>query len=537
MLWKIISFFWNIFRPRISFWGLILPFVPLIVGTLLFWLSWTYSFRCFVRPYLLMKKFKNLNGARTILTPLLGIFWHFKRDEKIRGDFHHLSKKQMQEQPATRFIVSPYKDKLQIILYDTDLVKEFMAKEAAFTCKDPRKFKLFHRSGHRGGAFAQGEGDKRTSQREFIASTLNNEFITNFIPTIQSTAKEWIGHCFKESTNTADVVKKVRWFTAKIGTKLFFGQEGFSSPEEFKDFIKAGINIHPLWMQIKSSFWKFILGSKFHRFGLRKIDRQYNKQNKLLGKIYGEKIEQFRKRLLEQEQAAEQQAASTPQKSLLSMFLDSAKKSAKLFGNADIIGHFSTFFSAETIATASFLTSALYFLAKYKDVQDTLRSEIKEKYGKSESVSFETLAQMRYLDGFLKETLRMQPPTSLLYQRKVKENMNLLDLKLKKGDRVNVDILGIGHNPILFTDPTEFNPDRWLEKKDHDVKEWFAHLVFSAGSHKCPGQQLAMTEGKIFICELLQKFEISIEASQKVRLGFDFVYHIKSPLELTFTKV
>lgn len=533
---KIAKWLWRLVRPRISIWMIISPLLYFMAGTALFLVFLTLSFKLFVRPYLLMHKLKNLPGARAIFTPLIGVFWHFKRDEKAHDDFHLMSKKLIQENPNMRFIVSPYKDKLQVLLYEPSLVKEFLTKEASFTSKDPRKFKIFHKSAQKGLTFAI--GDKWVNQRQFISETFNNEFLTGFIPTVQNTAKEWIGHNFKDDTNTADAVKKIRWFAAKIGAKLFFGEKGFSSRDEFKDFMKAGLETHASWTQIKTSIWRFIFGSKFYKLGLRSIDRQFNRQSKLLDRIYGEKIEEFKKKLEEKEQATEESSSSSPN-TLLEMFLAQNKSDnpAKQMDNADIIGQISTFFSAETNATAAFLTSALYFLAKHKDVQHRLRKEVAEKYGKNKSVDFETLNDMEYLDSFLKETLRLQPPTSLLYQRKVKESMSLVDIKLKKGDRVNVDVLGMGYNPNLFSDPTEFQPDRWIVKKDPGVNEQFAHIPFSEGSHQCPGKQFALTQSKVLICELLQKFNVGFEKSPNVRLGFDFVYHIQSPLKMTFAKV
>ena len=42
------------------------------------------------------------------------------------------------------------------------------------------------------------------------------------------------------------------------------------------------------------------------------------------------------------------------------------------------------------------------------------------------------------------------------------------DLKIYKGDLVNVSIYGMNINPNVFENPLEFNPDRWIDYKSDD---------------------------------------------------------------------
>ena len=42
------------------------------------------------------------------------------------------------------------------------------------------------------------------------------------------------------------------------------------------------------------------------------------------------------------------------------------------------------------------------------------------------------------------------------------------DLKINKGDFVNIDMYGLSINPNVFKNSLEFNPDRWIDLKLED---------------------------------------------------------------------
>lgn len=529
---KFLDSFLSLFKSKLTIWTMLVPFILPAIGTIAFLVIFTLFFRLFIRPYLLMQQLKNIPGAYTLYRPVFGVFGEFKKFEKTHGDLHYMSKKRIQEHPDMRFLASPFKSKLMILLYDPVLVKEFLTKEREFTCKDLRKFETFHESAKKGLPFTQGEHWE--FQRKLVTEVFNFDYVKSLIPIIQKTAKEWIAHNMQEDSTVIDVSKKTKYFTAKIVTKLFFGDHGFPSREEFIEFIETGIRNHSTLMKISFSPWNFLFGPKFYRLGLRSVDRLYNKQVKYLDKSYYGMLEIFKKRIQDQKTNGDKS-----QKTLLELFLDqnSDNPEAQRMSDADIVGQMSTFFTAGTNSTAEFLVSALYFLALHKDVQQKLRAEINANYEKSETLDFPTISGMEYLDSFVKETFRMQTPTSLLYQREVKENTDLLDLKLKKGYRINVDVIGMGYNPKLFQNPVVFKPERWLERKDPGVTEPFAHIPFAEGPHKCPGQSLALIESKILLCELVKKFDLEISRPYHLRLGFGFVYHAMDPLKIEFTKL
>lgn len=71
------------------------------------------------------------------------------------------------------------------------------------------------------------------------------------------------------------------------------------------------------------------------------------------------------------------------------------------------------FFLAGYDTTNIALSLAAYSLATHPEVQERLFQEIQEKAPNRDSVNYDTVNKMEYLDMVLSETLRCYPPASV----------------------------------------------------------------------------------------------------------------------------
>jgi cytochrome P450 len=113
----------------------------------------------------------------------------------------------------------------------------------------------------------------------------------------------------------------------------------------------------------------------------------------------------------------------------------------------------------DTSSTA--LSWVLYFLAQYPDIQEKLRSEVKETLKEREE-SWETYESMEYLTAVVNETLRLRPP-ALVTRRKVMHDDNILGYNIPTGSVIVFPLYALHRKPEYWTDPENFNPDRFLE--------------------------------------------------------------------------
>ena len=61
-------------------------------------------------------------------------------------------------------------------------------------------------------------------------------------------------------------------------------------------------------------------------------------------------------------------------------------------------------------------------------------------------------------------------------------------------------MLLLHHNPLVWEDPEEFRPERFLNKKIDP----YAWIPFSVGNRNCIGYNFAMNEIRVTLCELLR---------------------------------
>ncbi|VDM59780.1 unnamed protein product [Angiostrongylus costaricensis] len=155
--------------------------------------------------------------------------------------------------------------------------------------------------------------------------------------------------------------------------------------------------------------------------------------------------------------------------------------------------------------TATSLAYITYLLAKYPAVQQKLQAEIDE-YCHEESIDYETLVNMKYIDCVIKESLRMYPLASIANSRQCMKSTTLGDVEVKEGEFVLVDTFSIHYDHNLWgEDADKFCPERWLNSSERPLA---AFLSFGIGPRQCIGMRLALMEEKLVLAHLLKRFDI-----------------------------
>jgi cytochrome P450 len=79
-------------------------------------------------------------------------------------------------------------------------------------------------------------------------------------------------------------------------------------------------------------------------------------------------------------------------------------------------------------------------------------------------------------------------------------------------------IYAIQHNPILFSDPTSFNPDRWLDDNSGTFTP-SAVAPFSLGPRGCFGKPLSLAELRLLTAHLVWKYDIKLAGGGLASIG------------------
>lgn len=121
--------------------------------------------------------------------------------------------------------------------------------------------------------------------------------------------------------------------------------------------------------------------------------------------------------------------------------------------------------------------------------------------------SYEQLGQMKYVEMFLMEVLRLHPSVPKEGKTCFKSELLPDGTPVKRGDVVGFNAWAMGRDEDLWADPYNFDPMRFFEKPKPSP---FVFTAFQAGPRICLGQNFAIVEMKCFIARLLQHYEFSL---------------------------
>ncbi|EPY25387.1 cytochrome p450-like protein [Angomonas deanei] len=205
--------------------------------------------------------------------------------------------------------------------------------------------------------------------------------------------------------------------------------------------------------------------------------------------------------------------------------------------------------------SAALLTWATYEVIRHKDIRQKLVEEakglfdpknckevIQTRYGPRGVPSADNVRQLKLIPAVLRETLRVHSvvPLVMRYAAKddvwKKEDTGLEeDLKVPAGCNIAVGIQGVHRNPDVWSNPTEFDPERFIDaeianntnllnsSEKHTfskVIDPYAFIPFINGPRNCLGQHLSIMETQVALGYLFYNWDL--------RLYKDPQYHFKN---------
>ena len=163
------------------------------------------------------------------------------------------------------------------------------------------------------------------------------------------------------------------------------------------------------------------------------------------------------------------------------------------------------------------LSFTAYFLAMNPDVQQKLRTEIKEAMESKPDISLYDLTHsIEYLDCVIKESQRMCPPGAQS-NRECSEDYDLNGIHIPAGTEIVIPIYALHHDPDAWLNPETFDPERF-RGPSKDAIHAFQFLPFGAGPRNCIGRKFALVEIKIALVKILLKYSFVLSPETQVPL-------------------
>ena len=148
--------------------------------------------------------------------------------------------------------------------------------------------------------------------------------------------------------------------------------------------------------------------------------------------------------------------------------------------------------------------SALDVLARHPSVVERLRAELSD----DDVVAQIDRGNTPLLDAVCNEALRLYPAALEAVRTVGDEPVDVVGYSVPPGASIFVAIAAIHRDPALYPRPTEFRPDRFLER------EFARHefLPFGFGNRHCLGAALARYELRLTLATVLGEADLEAAA-------------------------
>nr|XP_043608711.1 demethylepipodophyllotoxin synthase-like [Erigeron canadensis] len=168
--------------------------------------------------------------------------------------------------------------------------------------------------------------------------------------------------------------------------------------------------------------------------------------------------------------------------------------------------------------TAIVLTWALSLLANNPVVFKKAQEELDTHVGKNRNVEESDLKNLVYLQAIIKETMRLYPSVPLLLPHESTEDCIVSGYYVPKGTRLLVNAWKIQRDPNIWSDPFEFQPERFLtSKKDIDLKGQHYELIpFGSGRRICIGVSFALQALPLILASIIHGFEFQKPSNEQI---------------------
>ncbi|CAF3497399.1 unnamed protein product [Rotaria socialis] len=184
---------------------------------------------------------------------------------------------------------------------------------------------------------------------------------------------------------------------------------------------------------------------------------------------------------------------------------DTDELTSKHLHYTEVVMNVFLFMLAGFETTSTFLAYSTYVLATRSDIQNKLQIEIDENWQEDQELDYEKIADMEYMDLFIREVLRMYRSSGRASTRISNQATTICGHQIDEGCVILADVASIHYNADLWgpEDPNVFIPERHKTKR-HPL----AYMPFGVGPRNCVGMRFALMELKMCLTRVLHKYNI-----------------------------
>jgi len=157
--------------------------------------------------------------------------------------------------------------------------------------------------------------------------------------------------------------------------------------------------------------------------------------------------------------------------------------------------------------TVAVLHMFFLLMARYPEIQRKAQAEVDKVVGTDRLPEMSDRDSLPYINRIIRETLRFAPVAPLVVHSSDEDDV-YEGFMIPKGTAILANIWAILHNPDMYKNPEEFNPDRYVDSKDCPAEPDHSQAVFGFGRRGCPGSHFALANLFLDVALILSAFNI-----------------------------
>lgn len=167
-----------------------------------------------------------------------------------------------------------------------------------------------------------------------------------------------------------------------------------------------------------------------------------------------------------------------------------------------------TFLVAGHETTSGLLSFTLYFLLRHPHVLAQAYAEVDRVLPGDTVPDYRDLARLDVIERVLKETLRLWPTAPAFLVAPYKDEIIGRRYRIPRNQGISVHLPSLHRDPKVWSNPDVFDIDRFLPENEAKIHP-HGYKPFGNGERACIGRQFALTEAKLAVAMILQRFALS----------------------------
>jgi cytochrome P450 len=199
--------------------------------------------------------------------------------------------------------------------------------------------------------------------------------------------------------------------------------------------------------------------------------------------------------------------------SLLSMLLSARDDNGQGMTDEQVVAEIFLMLFAGTETAAFMMVWLFYELSRNPEMERLLHEEI-DGVITDRKIAFDDLAKLPYTRRLLNECLRRYHP-GWSFMRRANETVELAGRQFPAGTEMMFSLNALHRDPVLYSDPMRFDPDRWLPGA-MDLPDG-AFIPFIEGRRQCIGDSYAWVEMIGTVAAIASRWRVRPVPGVKVR--------------------